>query len=110
MNTDLTEDEMRRALFGPPETPAPIPESPSREQASAVVIVPPKDFKKPKPAKSFTPRMRVTLRVGNVFEGETQMLTHDADTLSTLQAELDATKAARKKFRYVEGVSVKPAM
>lgn len=109
MNTDLTEDEMRRALFGSPEAPASRPESPPPEQASAVVIGPPVDLKKPKPAKSFTPRMRVTLRVGNVFEGETQMLTHDADTLSTLQAELDATKAARKKFRYVEVLSVKPA-
>lgn len=111
MNTDLTEDEMRRALFGSPEAPAPIPELPPREQASAVAVavVPPEDLKKPKPAKSFTPRMRVTLRVGNVFEGDTQMLTHDADTLSTLQAELDATKAARKKFKYVEVVSVKPA-
>lgn len=110
MNTDLTEDEMRRALFGSPEAAVPLPESPLPEKAAAVVIVPPTDFKKPKPAKSFTPRMRVTLRVGNVFEGDTQMLTHDADTLSTLQAELDATKAARKKFRYVEVVSVKPAM
>jgi hypothetical protein len=109
MTTDLTEDEMRRALFGFPEAPAPIPELPPREQASAVAVVPPVDLKKPKPAKSFTPRMRVTLRVGNVFEGETQMLTHDADTLSSLQAELDATKAARKKFKYAEVVSVKPA-
>lgn len=107
MNTDLTEDEMRRALFGSPEAPTPIPESSPSEQASAVVVGPPVDLKKTKPAKSFTPRMRVTLRVGNVFEGETQMLTHDADTLSTLQAELDATKAARKKYRYVEVVSVK---
>ena len=107
MNTDLTEDEMRRALFGSLEAPAPIPESPPPEPASAAVVGPPVNPKKPKSAKSFTPRMRVTLRVGNVFEGETQMLTHDADTLSTLQAELDATKAARKKYRYVEVVSVK---
>lgn len=109
MNTDLIEDEMRRALFGSPEAPVPLHESPPPEPTSAVVGEPPVNLRKPKSAKSFTPRMRVILRVGNVFEGETQVLTHDADTLSTLQAELDATKAARKKFKYVEVVSVKPA-
>ncbi|KPB30028.1 Uncharacterized protein AC517_0186 [Pseudomonas syringae pv. syringae] len=32
---------------------------------------------------------------------------HEADTLSTLLAEQEAVKAARKKFRYVEFVEVK---
>ena len=50
----------------------------------------------------------MVLRVGNEFEGETFEMTHDADTMSTLLAEQEATKAARKKFRYVEVVSVKP--
>lgn len=53
--------------------------------------------------------MRVTLRVGNEFEGKTESFNYDADTLSTLLAEQEATKAARKKFKYVEVVSVKPA-
>lgn len=57
--------------------------------------------------KAFTPRLRVTLRVGNEFEGTMHELIHEADTLSTLLAEQEATKAARKKFRYVEVVSVK---
>jgi hypothetical protein len=34
-------------------------------------------------------------------------IVHEADTLSSLVAEQEATKAARKKFRFVEVVSVK---
>jgi hypothetical protein len=34
--------------------------------------------------------------------------TYEADTLSTLQAELDATKMARKKYRFIKVVSIKP--
>ncbi|KPC30076.1 Uncharacterized protein ABJ99_1455 [Pseudomonas syringae pv. cilantro] len=49
------------------------------------------------------------MRVGNEFEGDTELWVYPADTISTLQAELDAVKAARKKYRYVEVVSVLPA-
>lgn len=63
---------------------------------------------KKKAAKSFTPRLRVTLRVGNEFEGEVHELIHEADILSSLLAEHDAVKAARKKYKYVDVVSVKP--
>ncbi len=34
-------------------------------------------------------------------------LIHEADTLSSLLAEQDAVKAARKKYKYVEVVSIK---
>lgn len=61
---------------------------------------------KKKVSKGFTPRLKVTLRVGNEFEGETYEIIHEVDTLSTLLAEQEATKAARKKFRYVEVTSV----
>ena len=109
--TDLTEAEMRRALFGATEAPAPthvhIPDP--MDAIPDVVIVPPAAAaKKRKVEKAFTPRLRVILRVGNVFEGQRQELMHEADTLSTLLAEQEAVKAARKKFRYVEVVSVKP--
>jgi hypothetical protein len=108
MNPDLTEEEMRRALFGNAEVSAPIIPEVAKESVPEIVIVPPaKPPAKKKVAKAFTPRLRVTLRVGNVFEGETQEITHEADTLSTLLAEQEAVKAARKKFRYVEVVSVK---
>jgi len=55
----------------------------------------------------FTPRLKVTLRVSNEFEGKAFEIVHEADTLSTLLAEQEATKIVRKKFRYVEVVSVK---
>ncbi|WP_397453698.1 hypothetical protein [Pseudomonas sp. NA-150] len=107
MNPGLTEEEMREALFGIttpvqadiPPTQAPIPDT--------VIDAPAKPAQKKKVAKAFTPRLRVTLRVGNEFEGEMQEMIHEADTLSTLLAEQDAVKAARKKYRYVDVVSVK---
>lgn len=46
--------------------------------------------------------LRVTLRVGNEYEGKMFDYVHDADTLSTLLVEQQATKAARKKYRFVE--------
>jgi len=109
MTTDLTEEEMRQALFGAapilPETPA------TRKTATPpVTVATPKAVSpKRKVSKAFVPKLKVTLRVGNVFEGETEVMTYEADTLSTLQAELDAKKMARKKFKYIEVVSIKPA-
>jgi hypothetical protein len=98
MNQDLTEEEMRQALFGnqksSTEPPAPV----AKEIVADVVIAPPpKATTIKKSGKAFTPRLKVTLRVGNVFEGETQEITHEADTLSKLLAEQEDTKAARKK-------------
>lgn len=58
-------------------------------------------------SERLTPRLRVTLRVGNEFEGKMHEMVHKADTLSFLVAEQEATKVARKKFRFVEVVSVK---
>lgn len=105
--TDL-EEEMRRALFGNAEVSAPIIPIAVKETIPDVIIAPAASaVAKKKVVKAFTPRLRVTLRVGNEFEGETQEMTHEADTLSTLLAEQEAVKAARKKFRYVEVLSVK---
>lgn len=108
--TDLTEEEMRRALFGTEQAPAPavVPSADPLASVPDVVFVPPAAATKRKVEKAFTPRLKVTLRVGNVFEGETEELVHEADTLSTLLAEQEAVKAARKKFRYVEVMSVAP--
>lgn len=108
MNPELTEEEMRQALFGNAEVSAPIVEPAAKETVPDMVIVPPaKPASTKKVAKAFTPRLRVHLRVGNEYEGETFEMTHEADTLSTLLAEQEAVKLARKKFRYVEVVSVK---
>lgn len=108
MNTELTEEEMRRALFGESESSEPVINSHVQDTVPDVVIVQPvKAAKKKKVSKAFTPRLRVTLRVGNEFEGKMHEIVHDADTLSSLVAEQEATKTARKKFRFVEVVSVK---
>lgn len=108
MTPELTEEEMRRALFGAaaPASPAdaPVVHEPEPEIVFTKPAVP---ATKKKTAKAFTPRLRVTLRVGNEFEGKTFELIHEADTLSKLLAEQEAVKAARKKFRYVEVVSIK---
>lgn len=109
MSPDLIEEEMRRALFGTAE-PALLAAAPAvQEPKPEIVFTRPVAAPAPKKkaAKAFTPRLRVTMRVGNEFEGKTFELIHEADTLSTLLAEQEAVKAARKKYRYVEVVSVK---
>lgn len=72
MNADLTEEEMRRALFGEVQPEVQISAPPVLEPVPEAVftklVVAP--AAKKKAAKSFTPRLRVTLRVGNEFEGE----------------------------------------
>ena len=108
MKSDLTEEEMRRALFGEPELPAQAFTKTVQETVAESAVAPPvKVVKKNKVSKGFTPRLRVTLRVGNEFEGRMHEMVHEADTLSSLVAEQEATKAARKKFRFVEVVSIK---
>ncbi|UOP11741.1 hypothetical protein [Pseudomonas palleroniana] len=107
MNADLTEEEMRRALFGTAKREEVLaPAAPPVTEAVFTKPLPPPAAKK-KAAKAFTPRLKVTLRVGNEFEGKTYDLTYEADTLSSLLAEQEAVKAARKKYKYVEMVSVK---
>jgi len=107
MNPELTEEEMRKALFGDAEQIAHETTPPViKPQADRVISQPIKAPAKKKVSKAFTPRLRVTLRVGNEFEGKTYEVSHEADTLSTLLAEQEATKAARKKYRFVEVVSV----
>lgn len=68
MNPDL-EEEMRHALFGMAkleEVPVPLaPEPVTEVMFTKPVAVP---VGKKKAAKAFTPRLRVTLRVGNEFE------------------------------------------
>ncbi|MFK3822211.1 hypothetical protein ACI2KL_08340 [Pseudomonas yamanorum] len=107
MDTELTEEDMRRALFGQTEPPAPAPESHQQHLSPETVVIRPIKAAKKKVPKSFTPRLKVTLRVSNEFEGQTFEIAHEADTLSTLLAEQEATKMARKKFRYVEVASIK---
>ncbi|WP_347929181.1 hypothetical protein [Pseudomonas helvetica] len=108
MNSDL-EQEMRRALFGTTQPEVPLNVPPVHEPVPEVVFTKPvaAPIAKKKKAKAFTPRLKVTLRVGNEFEGKMHELIHEADTLSSLLAEQDAVKSARKRYKYVEVVSVK---
>lgn len=108
MNEEWTEEEMRQALFGNAEISAPVSTAPLEEVQLDVAVVPVSKVAKKKVFKTFTSRLVVTLRVSNEFEGRTFEIVHEADTLSTLLAEQEATKVARKKFRYVEVVSIKP--
>ena len=109
MSSDLTEEEMRHALFGTPQpeeqVSTPLVPEPVEEVVLAKPLVAP--AAKKKVAKAFTPRLKVTLRVGNEFEGKMHEFIHEADTLSSLLAEQDAVRAARKKYKYVEVVSVR---
>lgn len=110
MSTELTEEEMRRALFGEVELAAPgaiVHQQNIAPVGGGPALPVTRAKKRASILKGFTPRLRVTLRVGNDFEGQMHELVHDADTLSSLLAEQEAIKAARKKFRYVEVVSVK---
>jgi len=51
----------------------------------------------------------VTLHVTKDFEGDVSVFIYDANTLSTLIAEQEAKKEAKKKkFKYFDVVSVKP--
>ncbi len=89
MTPDLTEEEMRRALFGNAEPAAQVGAASIPEPIPEVVFTKPAAAPAPKKksAKAFTPRLRVTLRVGNEFEGKMHELIHEADTLSKLLAE-----------------------
>ncbi|WP_426103032.1 hypothetical protein [Pseudomonas sp. PSPC3-3] len=103
----MTEEDMRQALFGSvgPTEKSTVPQI----QPHAIVVAHSTVACKRKGAKPFAPKLQVTLRVGHEFEGKSELFTYEADTLSTLQAELDATKMARKKYRFIEVVSVEPA-
>ncbi|MHC8334446.1 hypothetical protein [Pseudomonas sp. LB3P25] len=109
MNEELTEEEIRQALFGGAEPLSQAHAFPVQDTHSDIATSQSaKAAEKKNVVKAFTPRLKVTLRVGNEFEGKRHEMVHVADTLSTLLAEQEATKAAKKKFRFVEVVSVKP--
>ncbi|WP_057427675.1 hypothetical protein [Pseudomonas syringae] len=103
----MTEEEMRQALFGSRGATglSAIPQA----QSHVVTKKPEQSVAKRKTAKNFVPKLIVTLRVGNEYEGKTELITHEADTLSHLQAEIDALKIARKNYSYIELVSVRSA-
>ncbi|WDG40870.1 hypothetical protein PUP72_19780 [Pseudomonas synxantha] len=102
----MTEEDMRQALFGSAHVEQ---LTDPQIHSDAVVVATSTVASKRKVTKPFLPKLQVMLRVGNVFEGDTELFVYEIDTLSTLQAELDAKKMARKKYRFIEVVSVKSA-
>lgn len=106
MNDQLSEEEMRQALFGNVEKV----ESKAPEAQPVSTVVPKPANTRPRSAsQSMSSKLRVTLRASREFEGKTEVFTHDASTLSSIVAELEAKQAAKKKkFRYIEVVSIKP--
>lgn len=68
---------MRRALFGKAEAPASLIDIRVQDNTPQIVIAEPtKVREKKKLSKTFTPRLRVTLRVGNEFEGKMHEIVH----------------------------------
>ncbi|KAA0986305.1 hypothetical protein FQ192_24175 [Pseudomonas sp. ANT_J12] len=54
-----------------------------------------------------TSKLRVTLHVSKVYDGEVEVFVHDSSSLSKLVAEQEAKAAAKKqKYKYLELVSV----
>lgn len=100
MTMNLSEEVMRQALFGSSRsTPEKVDEAAAVNPARAPV--------KPVPKKPSSPRLRVTLKVTKVFEGEEEIFTYDANTLSRIMAEQEARNAAKKKrYKYFELVSI----
>lgn len=100
MTVNLTEQEMRLALFGNScSAPDAVNESPVVKAAEVSV--------KSTPRRTSSPRLRVTLKVTKTFEGVEEIFSYDADTLSSLVAEQEARAAAkRKRFKYFELVSI----
>ena len=107
MMADLSEEEMRLALFGSSNQSEPqlSTEKPESEVVSTAEPSPkPRSF-----SKCLSPKLRVTLHVTREFEGDVEVFIYDANTLSTLVAEQDAkNEAKKKKFRYFDVISVKP--
>lgn len=87
MAIELSEEEMRKALFGAsadPVTP-PVPSSAPAIPISQQAASPTPQAKK---ASGYhTSKLRVTLHVSKVYEGDIDVFVHDSSSLSKLVAE-----------------------
>lgn len=102
MNDNLSEEEMRHALFGT----QPIEAAPAVEE-QRVTSDQQYVSKARRAPTSRSPKLRVTLRVTSEFEGAAETLVYEASTLSSLVAEQEAKSEAKKrKFKYFELVSI----
>ncbi|MBT0622541.1 hypothetical protein KIH32_01385 [Pseudomonas fluorescens] len=105
MSAELSEEEMRQALFG--SSSQPVTESPPKRLEPEALTKPQSSPKPRSVAKRLSPKLRVVLNVTMEFEGDVEVFIYDANTLSTLVAEQEAkNEAKKKKFRYFEVVSI----
>ncbi|MNC37148.1 hypothetical protein D3C76_715570 [compost metagenome] len=104
MTTQLSEEEMRRALFG--ATGSTNTSTSVGRVDTSVGSRPARGSKSATFAKAASSKLRVTLHVSNVFEGDYEIVDYDTSTLSKIVAELDAKKMFKKKYKYVTVVSV----
>jgi hypothetical protein len=102
MNENLSEEEMRQALFGTTNDDV-VPEAPDLRVTSDQQHV----SKARRAPTSRAPRLKVTLRVTAEFEGKAETLVYESSTLSSIIAEQEAKSEAKKrKFKYFELVSI----
>lgn len=107
MAIELSEEEMRKALFGAsvdpvtPKATAPVVDTTLTPPAPSPAI-------RPKNTTGYhTSKLRVTLHVSKVYDGEVEVFVHDSSSLSKLVAEQEAKAAAKKqKYKYLELVSI----
>lgn len=104
MKEDLSEEEMRHALFGTTTNEVALETHDLRIQSEQQHV---SKARRARTARS--PKLRVTLSVTSQFEGKAETFIYEASTLSTLIAEQEAkTEAKKRKFKYFELVSIEP--
>lgn len=102
MKENLSEEEVRQALFGVGSNDA-IPEV----QDSRITSDSQHVSKSRKVATCRSPKLRVKLRVTTELESKADTFIYDANTLSSLIAEQQAkTEAKKMKFKYFELISI----
>lgn len=106
MAIELSEEEMRKALFGASVDPVTPKTAPVVDTTSPPAAPSPATRTK-KNTGYHTSKLRVTLHVSKVYDGEVEVFFHDSSSLSKLVAEQEAKAAAKKKkYKYLELVSV----
>ena len=102
MKDNLTEQEMREALFGTEARDLPSVEGKPRITSDQQHVSVAR-----RASNSRSPKLKVTLRVTSEFEGEAEMLVYEASTLSRIVAEQEAKAEAKKrKFKYFELIKI----
>ncbi|WP_223507742.1 hypothetical protein [Pseudomonas sp. BF-B-25] len=107
MAIELSEEEMRKALFGSSVDPV-TTKAAAPSVDTAPIQATPSPASRPKKITGYhTSKLRVTLHVSKVYDGEVNVFVHDSSSLSKLVAEQEAKAAAKnKKYKYLELISV----